>query len=88
MGGGVLPYRGLMGRAASQVIWFFGITILSLFVLIRVSILSIFVLKRYLFLDDKQPAHMFYELNYSKIFQTRCFGLNVLNRVSKIGILS
>ena len=36
-------------------------------------------------MDDKQPARMFYELNYSKIF-VRSFGLNVLNRVSKIRI--
>ena len=44
---------------------FFGI-----FVLNRASILSIFVLNRasFNFLDDKQPARMFYELNYSKIF--------------------
>ena len=35
----------------------------------------------------KQPTRMFYELNYSKIF-TKSFGLNVLNRVSKIRILS
>ena len=61
----------------------------------------------YLFLDDKQPARMSYELNYDSIDQvvnsflnkkefrylllsyTRYgFGLNVLNRVSKIGILS
>ena len=72
---------------------FFGIfvlnrvSILSFFVLIRVSILSIFVLKGYLFLDDTQPVRMFYELNYKKLF-TRSFGFNVLNRVSKIGILS
>ena len=31
-----------------------------------------------------EPARMFYELSYSKIF-TRSFRLNVLNRVSKIG---
>ena len=54
--------------------------ILGIFVLIRVLILSIFVLKGYLFLDDKQPVHMFYVLNYSKIF-TRPFGLNVLNGI-------
>ena len=53
--GGVLPYKGLMGRAASQVM-FFGIfvlnkvSILSFFVLIRVSILSVFVLNRVSFL--------------------------------------
>ena len=83
-----------MGHAASQGM-FFGIfvlnrvLILSFFLLIRVSILSIFVLNRisFLFLDDKQPPHMFYELNYSKTFFF-CFGLNILNRVSKIGILS
>ena len=65
---------------------------LGIFVLNRVSILSFFVLIRvsifvsetgYLFLDDKQPVRMFYELNYSKF----CFGFG-LNRVSKIGILS
>ena len=48
-GRGVFPYEGLMGRAASQGI-FFGIfvlnrvSILSFFALNRVSILSIFVL--------------------------------------------
>ena len=70
---------------------FFGI-----FVLIRVSILSIFVLNRasFNFLDDKQPARMFYELNYSKNFYLSLsytghgFGLNVLHRLSKIAILS
>ena len=41
---------------------FFGIFVLNrvFFVLIRVSILSIFH-TGYLFLDDKQPARMFYE---------------------------
>ena len=43
-GGGVLPYKGLMGQAASQGM-FFGI-----FVLNRVPILSIFVLNRVSFL--------------------------------------
>ena len=33
---------------------------LIVFGLIRVSILSIFVLNRVFFLDDKQPARMFY----------------------------
>ena len=72
---------------------FFGIfvvnrvSILSFFVLIRVSILSIFVLERVPFMGDKQPARMFYELNYSKIFP-RSFEFNVLNGVSKIGFLS
>ena len=47
---------------------------LSFFVLIRVSIFINFCLKKGI-------------LNYSKIF-TRSFGLNVLNRVSKIEILS
>ena len=65
-----------------------------------------------LFLDDKQPARMSYELNYKSVDQDvnsfvianglnkeefrylilsytgYGFGLNVLNRVSKIGILS
>ena len=65
-----------------------------------------------LFLDDKQPARMSYELNYESVDQDvnsfvianglnkeefrylilsytgYGFGLNVLNRVSKIGILS
>ena len=36
---------------------FFGICVLN-----RVLILSIFVLNRVIFLDDKQPAYMFYEL--------------------------
>ena len=46
---------------------------LSFFVLIRVSILSIFCLKQGIFfLDDKHPARMFYELNYSKIFIYYC----------------
>ena len=49
------------------------VSILSFFVLIRVSILSILDLKgQYLFLDDRQPARMFYELNYSKIFIYYC----------------
>ena len=63
-------------------------------------------------MDDKQPARMFYELNYESVDQDvnsfvianglnkedfrylllsytgDGFGLNVLNRVSKIGILS
>ena len=43
-GGGVNPYKGLMGQAASQGM-FFGI-----FVLNRVPILSIFVLNRVSFL--------------------------------------
>ena len=40
-------------------------------------------------MDDRQPARMFYELNYSKIFifllsYTGCgFGINVLNRYQK-----
>ena len=44
LGVGVLPYKGLMGQAASQGM-FFGI-----FVLNRVPILSIFVLNRVSFL--------------------------------------
>ena len=50
-GGGVLPYKGLMGTCG-QLGMFFGIfvlnrvSILSFFVLIRVLILSIFVLNR------------------------------------------
>ena len=36
---------------------FFGICVLN-----RVLILSIFVLNKVIFLDDKQPAYMFYEL--------------------------
>ena len=63
-------------------------------------------------MDDKQPARMFYELNYESVDQDvnsfvianglnkeefrylilsytgYGFGLNVLHRVSKIGILS
>ena len=67
---------------------FFGIfvlnrvSLLSLFVLIRVSILSIFVLNRVSFLDDKQPALMFYECLKQGI-KTRN---SVLNRVAKSAI--
>ena len=70
-GGGYSLIRALWGHAASQGM-FFGIfvlnrvSILSFVVLIKVSILSIFVLKGYLFLDDKQTARIFYEINYSK----------------------
>ena len=39
------------------------------------------------YVGDKQPVHMFYELNYGKSF-TRSFRVNVLNRVLKIRILS
>ena len=56
--GEVLPYKSLMGKPG----YVFGIFVLNraFFVLIRVSILSIFH-TGYLFLDDKQPAGMFYE---------------------------
>ena len=44
------------------------VSILSFFVLIRVPILSLFLsYTGCLFLDDKQRARMFYELNYNKI---------------------
>ena len=49
------------------------------------SILSIFVLKEYLFLTIKQPARMFYELNYSKIykiFRVKCPKQGIKNRNS------
>ena len=76
---------------------FFGIfvlnrvSILSIFVLNRVSILSIFVFNRVsflrqepitLFLDDKQPALMFYECLKLGIKDRN----SVLNRVGKSAI--
>ena len=51
-----------------------------IFVLNRVSILSIFV--GYLFLDDKQPASMFYE-RFKQGINNRN---SVLNRVGKSAI--
>ena len=78
-GGGVLPYKGLMGTCGQSGYVFrdfvsIRVSILSFFVLIGVSISSIFVLNRGidLFLDDKQPGRMFYRLNYSKIYIYYC----------------
>ena len=59
------------------------VSILSFFVLIGVSISSIFVLNRGidLFLDDKQPARMFYKLQQNLYlllsYTGHGFGLNV-----------
>ena len=64
-GGGVLPYKGLMGMCGQPGYVFWD------FVLNRVSNLSFFVLIRV-------SIYQFLSLT----------GLNVLNRVSKIGILS
>ena len=65
-GGGVLPYKG---SAASQGMVLLGFCLKQGIDFIIFSILSIFVLKGYLFLTIKQPARMFYELNYSKIYK-------------------
>ena len=84
-GGGYSLIRAEWGRAASQGM-FFGI-----FVLNRVLILSIFVINRVsflrqepitLFLDDKQPALMFYECLKLGIKNRN----SVLNRVGKSAI--
>ena len=95
-GGGVLPYKGLLGRTASQGM-FFGIfvlnrvSILSFFVLIRVSIFIIinFCLKQGIFSNSFVIANgLNLEFRYLLLSYTGYgFGLNVLNRASKIGIL-
>ena len=94
--GGVLPYKGLWGRTASQGM-FFGIfvlnrvSILSFFVLIRVSIFIIinFCLKQGIFLNSFVIANgLNLEFRYLLLSYTGYgFGLNVLNRASKVGIL-
>ena len=94
-----MSYHSLMlhslisGRAASQGMFF------AIFVLNRVSILSFFCLnqgidfinfclKKGIFLDDKQAARLFYELNYRNFF-TRSYGLNfVLKQGRKMQFLS
>ena len=84
-GGGVIPYKGLMGTCGRPGYVFRN------FVLNRVLILSIFVLNRVsflrqepitLFLDDKQPALMFYECLKLGIKNRN----SVLNRVGKSAI--
>ena len=83
--GEVLPYKGLMGTC-SQPGYVFGDFCLKQ----GIDFIN-FCLKQaagYLFLDDKQPARMFYELNYLQqnfylllSYTGYGFGLNVLNRV-------
>ena len=90
-GGKVLPYKGLMGTCGQPGYVFRDFCLkqginFNIYCLNQGIDFVNFCLKKGI-LDDEQPARMFYELNYSKIF-TRSFGLNVLNRVSKIGILS
>ena len=84
-GRGVLPSKGFMGTCGQPGYAFRD------FVLNRVSILSIFVLNRVsflrqepitLFLDDKQPALMFYECLKLGIKNRN----SVLNRVRKSAI--
>ena len=64
---------------------------LSFFVLIRVSILSIFFLKQGIFLNSCVIANGLNKKEFPYLLFSYTgygFGLNVLNRVSKIGILS
>ena len=81
-GRGVLPYTGLVGTGGQP-----GHVFRDFCLNQGIDFISFCLKKGIFFLDDKQPARMFYELNYSQIFK-RSFGLNVLKRVSKIGILS
>ena len=72
--GGVLPYKSLMGRAASQGM-FSGIFVLNRVWFLRQEPIT-------LFLDDKQPALMFYECLKLGIKNRN----SVLNRVGKSAI--
>ena len=74
-GGGVLPYKGLWGRAASHGM-FFGI-----FVLNRVSNLSFFVLNRISFLGRYINSKNFYKLLLINI-RVKCLKQGIKNRNS------
>ena len=101
--GRILPYKGLMGTCGQPGYVFRdfclkqGIDFIIFFALIRVSILSIFILNRInvfkqgIFLNSFVIANGLNkkEFRYLLLSYTEYgFGLNVLNRVLKIGILS
>ena len=76
-GGGVLPYKGIMGPCGQPGYVFQGFCLKQ-----GIDFISFCLLTGYLFVDDKQPVHMFYELNYSKTFWVKCLKQGIKNRNS------
>ena len=76
------PYKGLKGTYSQQGPVFSrfcpkqGIDLIFCFLNPGIDIINFWFLTWYLFLDDKQTARMFSELNYSKYFLQDLFDID------------